>query len=230
MTSRSVLLAALLFLVPSLGSAQSPERAPRELAAPRAARFQDHDLHLGLGSGWGLPIGNAESGVGLNELVVGQVPLALDVSFRALPRVFVGAYVGWGLGVPQDCPRGASCRAKDVRFGLDGRYLFQSRSGRSQRAIPWIGLGAGFESLDTRVEAVQTLKRSYQGITFVDLELGLDVPVARDVAIGPLLSLSAGEFTRATVDGTDTVDVEVEIARARMHGWTLFGARVVFGR
>jgi hypothetical protein len=223
MTIRSAFGCFALFFVPSLAVAQETSTG---VAPDGKRRFQDDVVHLGVGSGWALPIGNAESGLSLDEVVIGQVPIAIDASFRALPHVFVGAYASWGFGPAQDCPSDGRCRARGVRFGLNGRYLFEPRGGGPRAAIPWVGLGAGFESLSSRVAATE---RDYQGISFVDLQLGLDLPVARQFAIGPTLSLSAGEFTRATVEGASSADVEGEIEEIRMHGWFVAGARVVFG-
>jgi hypothetical protein len=227
MTSRSVRLGAVSFLVLAfVASAGLASEDDDEARAIDPVRFQDHRVHIALGSGWGVPLGRAEQAMPLRDVIVGQVPLALDLSFRALPHVFVGAYVGWGLGPPADCSGDVRCRGKDVRFGLNGRYLFESRSGGARPAIPWVGLGAGFESLTTKVESVE---RNYQGVSFVDLQAGLDVSLGRSWALGPTMSLSVGEFTRATVEGAEFPDVEAEIDQVRLHGWALFGGRLVFG-
>jgi len=221
MTPRSFSLFVVALLVSAPAAA---EEAPADAEPPE--RFQDSVLHLGLGSGWAIPVGNAESGVPLGDVMLGQAPLALDAGFRALPHVFVGAYASWGFGAVPDCPGTGRCRGRGIRFGLNGRYLFEPSQGGPHAPVPWVGLGAGFESLTTRVASAE---RSYQGISYVDLQLGLDVPLFRQLAIGPTLSLSAGEFTRATVEGADSAAVEADIAESRIHGWIVTGARLVFG-
>ncbi len=222
MTSRSAIAGALLLLSPSLAWAEPTPAAAPSSAAPG---YADNDFHLSLGSGWELPIGRAESGLALRDVVAASVPIRVDASFRALPHVFVGAFVGWGFGAPADCPSDGRCRGRTGRFGFHGRYLFESSQGTS-RPVPWIGLGAGFESLTTKVARSE---RAYQGVSYIDLQLGLDVPLGRHFAVGPNLSLAAGEFTQVTVEGAESADVEGEIAESRMHGWFLAGARLVFG-
>lgn len=225
MTRGLRVLVAVGCVCPALAHAAEPAppsaSTTAELGAP--ARFDERSFFVGLGTGWGVPLGRAESGLPLGDLVVGQAPVAVDLGFRALPHVLVGAALGWGFGAPEDCPSAARCRVTDLRFGLDGRYLFTTATG----LVPWIGLGAGYEVLTARSELDGvTAKSVRQGVTLVDLGLGLDVPIRPGLAVGPTVKLGAGEFSAATVEGTDA-DVEGEIEAPRLHGWALFGARLV---
>ena len=80
------------------------------LAVP-ARGGEESGLSLGARVGYGLPVGEAMSGVSLGDVVSGQVPLQLDATWRLDRSWRLGLYAQYGFATVAgaSCPAGAGC-------------------------------------------------------------------------------------------------------------------------
>lgn len=202
------------------------------------------EFELGLRTGYGIPFGKATGAarVDLNEGIAGQVPLWLDLGARLDHRYYVGAYLAYGIGIlgePQQdqCDQAqaqagvdVSCSAYDWRFGAQ----FQYHIGELQRPHPWVGAGIGYELVGLRVSASQgsqeaTVTTGGGGWEFVNLQLGLDIPLTDVLALGPFATFTVAQYDNASLDcsgdcgGISSQDQDVE--DKAVHNWLLFGLR-----
>jgi hypothetical protein len=106
---------------------ESPDDVPTD-APPRSRPAKTTGLELGLRSGYGLPIGAADGGTQMDDMLTGIVPLWVDAGYRFSPISYGGLYFQHGFGSlntdsgkPESvCTSpGVSCSTSDVRFGFD---------------------------------------------------------------------------------------------------------------
>jgi len=220
------------------------------LSNPGNARA-DAKFEFGPRLGYALPFGDATSASGdeLKHTFKGQVPIWLDAGARIAERFFVGAYLDYNVAILSSqlskvCDAidasasaygvSASCSGHDVRFG--GEFLFHLLP--KGPVDPWVGAGIGYEWLAFSVtqetpSAATTLSAGIHGFEFTNLQLGLDIPVGRDMAIGPFLAFTLAEFSRTTVDCSgDCTGVNLpggaDISQNALHEWLFLGARATF--
>ncbi len=185
------------------------------LPAPAHAQFT-----LGARLGFAPGMGDATKGDPLKDTVKSQVPIQLDALYTLAPDVAAGLYFSYGLGqlggaASQDCS--ASCSVRITRLGIEGTYTF----GKADLPlVPWVGLGIGYEW--------QRLEASFAGISgtvttsgfeFVNVQVGGDYRVGRQVAFGPYLLFSLGEYSSS--DGHAIADTAI-------HEWLHLGVRATF--
>jgi hypothetical protein len=189
-------------------------------------------FHLGLRTGYSLPMGMAQSadtaaGIGevvLSELTSGAVPLVLDMGYRVIPNLMLGLYGQYGYVLLKEndngCPSGADCSAAQYRFGIEGRYdLTPEKSLR-----PWFGLGIGYEILrGSGSFSGFEFSRSYSGIELVNVQAGVDFSLSKNMALGPYAQLAIGRFSDRESDdplGGTSQDVD------GTHEWLTLGVAV----
>lgn len=158
------------------------------------------------------------SGLNVSDASSGALPIIVDLGWRFLPALYVGAYGQWGHVFTKNndisCPTGFDCAAQDWRFGVEGDLHFLPRS----RLDPYFGVGTGYEILSTSIHGtapVPTAAGAVQGnvatnvtdsgYEFFNLSLGFDVRIDSVVGLGPFISGSLGRY--ALHDGTQTVTV-----------------------
>jgi hypothetical protein len=219
-------------------------------AVPSAAAAEA-EFEIGGRLGLGIPIGDVAGGEGevggepLNDSIAVQFPLILDVGARINGRIFVGGYLGFGLGVPgndvadwcdeTDDEAGveASCVAYVLRLGAQAHYHFQDRG----RADPWVGAGIGYEwagygmSAESGSQDVD-LSFTAHGLEFVNLQGGVDFALSELLTIGPFATFTLGRYGRLESDCSGACsgfdDLEEEIDEKAIHGWLMVGGRVSF--
>lgn len=121
-------------------------------------------FEMGARLGYGLPFGaldatppgGQDSSERMRRLLVGQVPLWLDVGVRLQERFFVGGYVQYGIGIlPKDVSDAcdtlqteveaaggsSTCKGFDTRLGAEFLYHLMP----SGDVDPWLGVGIGYE-------------------------------------------------------------------------------------
>jgi hypothetical protein len=136
----------------------------------------------------------------------------------------VGAYVGYAWDVLQigQCKVGESCSVTGLRLGLQATYAFLDHGG------PWVGLGTGWEWLFTRYSSAEfTTRLDVGGWEYAIFQVGWDVEVSPGWMVGPWITGSVGEFSRASmsVDGTTR---ETVIPNRAVHGWIQLGVKGSF--
>jgi hypothetical protein len=207
------LLAVALVLVGSAALAQAP--APETQADQMAAI---KGVEVGLRLGYAIPMGSAVSGTSLSDTTSGQIPLQLDAGYRFDQNWFAGAYVGFGIVLPKNCPAGDSCSGNDLRFGVEGQYHL-SQLGLS--FDPWLGLGVGYEIGHASDNSGSS---NLKGLEFANLSLGANFRMSPNFGLGPVLGLTLGQYS--TISSGDA-SVDVGDAKA-MHMWLQLGVRGVF--
>ena len=208
----------------------------------------DTEFEFGPRLGYALPFGYVESGNNdkLRHTFKGQVPIWLDAGARIAERFFVGAYLDYNVGVlsselSQACDTinasasvSASCSGQDVRFG--GEFLFHLLP--KGRLDPWLGVGVGYEWLAFSVteEAggqTATLSAGVHGFELANLQLGLDIPVAQHIALGPFLAFTLAEFRRTSTSCSGDCVIgslaeSSDITQKALHEWLFLGVRGTF--
>ena len=189
------------------------------LAVPLAGAA---DTALSLRTGWAIPMGDAVSGVGLNEWWDGFVPVQLDLDFGVSERARLGVYAQYGFASAV-CNQQIDCSGRSIRAGVQAIWALGEGS-----FAPWLGAGAGFEQM--RYE--QTTPNYYvpggaditQGFDLNGWELNLQGGAAwtlsKRVKLGPYLLLAAGRYEGGDISA---------YADKSIHAWAHVGVRCSFG-
>jgi hypothetical protein len=212
---------------------ESDSTVPEPISTPSAA--PPGKFFLGLRLGYGLPMGEVESGDEMTETTAGQIPLGLDIGYMVSPHVMLGLYGQYGFGriggqLADLCDsadsQGVSCSLSDVRVGLQAQYHVSP----GEKLNPWIGFGLGYEIMTVNVSGGgKEASVSAKGFEFVNLQGGLDFAAVRGVGIGPFFSFSVGQYdTVATDDGTSSDSDDIPSGERAMHEWIIFGLRSAF--
>jgi hypothetical protein len=206
-------------------------------AAAQNQPAQPIGLSLGLRVGYGIPggkIGSLDINGGeetvLSDGVKAMVPFGLDVGYRIIPHLAVGASAQYGFGVANEdsggCP---GCKIDDIALGIHA-FLHAAPGGTFD---PWVGLGVGYELLsitnqdDPFNRATVTLK----GLQFLVLQLGADVATGSPVSVGPFFAVSAGKYTRSTISGNvggQSLSRSDDVPRSAWHDWVTLGVQGKF--
>jgi len=206
------------------------------LAAPPAlAQYTSSDEYesgfgeISLNAGFALPLGSAINGVNESDAINFAVPFGLAVGYRIGGTVFVGGTFSYGpFGSPNGTKVGActttgySCSSYTFHTG----FTVQWHPLGSRGLDPYIGLGAGYEWLYVDVSAgglTSTLQ--YNGFTWVDVPLGIDFRLNKDIRFGPFFDFSMGEYRNGILS---MPAVSGLISQRAIHFWLTAGLRIVF--
>jgi hypothetical protein len=221
------------------GAPRPAERPPVEQKPPKASR----GFQLGLRVGLAVPLGLASGARGdaLNERYASQFVLETDLGAKLSESLFIGGYLGLGLGaegsnqrIERFCDDNGSDGENDIecgvvgfRLGLLARWYFSP----SEAIDPWIAYGIGYEGQsqtikDRVVGREETTLAS--GFEFARLSAGFDWRPGKTFGMGPLLEASVGSYTKTStrVDGEKTFDGDVE--DSALHTWVTVAFRGVF--
>lgn len=188
-----------------------------QAAAARAG--EESGLALGARVGYGIPVGDAMSGVSLGDVASGQVPVQLDADWRFDRSWRLGLYAQYGFTpvAGASCPAGADCSGRNLRLGVQGAYAFSAGAG------PWVGAGLGVEwQLATVSQAGVENRLRLFGLELLNLQAGWDFRPARSFSLGPFASFSVGQYRTASSGGASQ-----SLATA-VHGWLQLGVRGAF--
>lgn len=215
-----------------------PPVTPPPAAAPPSAlgappETQDHDgapkartgFQMAIRTGVQIPFGKFAETQKLDDLAGVQVPLHLELGGKPIPNLFLGGYLGLGVGgaggaLADACQQGGrSCVSASLRIGLEIQYHIAPEA----KMNPWLGYGIGIASMgagtgDSTVTAA--------GPEYAHFMAGLDFRLGKAIGIGPFVDFSLGRYTQATVE-TPRGKVEGEIDKTALHQWLTLGARLV---
>jgi outer membrane protein W len=221
----AVSFAATTLLFAGLAAAQQPERA-----GGRGA------IQLGLRLGYGAPFGTTgrtatdAADDDLARSIKGQIPIGIDAGYLVTPNVYLGLLFQYGFGfigsagTPSCDQPGVSCSTSDIQLGIDAHFHLNPTASFD----PWIGLGVGYEWLGLSVSSGgQSASLTAGGFEYVNVQLGGDISVAPDLAIGPFVSFSGGEYRNVSVD-SGTTSMSQDVTNKSFHEWLLFGVRGVY--
>lgn len=216
------------------------DSAPPPKKRPPPART---GVQLALRTGLSIPLGDA-SGAPRDEQrerYSVQWPFIFDIGAKFWPNVYIGGYLGFGVGaegandrVEELCDdndgnteNDIECSAYTLRIGVEARYYFSPDAAID----PWISYGIGYEaatqSIDDRPQS-RSEETTASGVEFARLGLGFDWRAGRVFGLGPLIELAAGQYThtRTEVNGVETFDGAIE--DKAIHSWVTIGMRGVF--
>jgi hypothetical protein len=174
-----------------------------------------------------LPIGKAGRDVDgadrrLGDLTAWRAPLELNVAYRVSSRASYGLYGQLGLGGTGSGCTGR-CDFSDLRLGVLGQWHFHTE----RNVSPWLGLGAGWESLSYRTLAASGAQSTeLLGGPELLLQGGLELRVERDLLIGPFVSAGVGSYL---LDSYKCLPQGIEcpagsaVAGSGLHSWLGFG-------
>lgn len=191
------------------------------LIATGAPSASEARLRLGARAGYGFAAGEAGNGVDQSDLVRGQIPLQLDVSYGMGRGLTLGAYFSYargilGAAIGDDCDaRGASCSASVVRTGLVVTYDLPPFAS----ALPWLGLGIGYEWAELRQSDRRTV--GLKGWELASLQAGADWALGRGLHLGPFVSWSLARYDSAK----EELPTYGEISDKGMHQLLQLGLR-----
>jgi hypothetical protein len=173
-------------------------------------------------TGYTFAAGDAVSGASMSELTSGMFPLQLGVGVRFQPNLYLGAYFQFGLVSLKNCD---GCSANDLRVGVEAQYHFVLPQAPLE---PWVGLGIGYEHVHGSGSFFGTdFTESFSGVEFASFHFGTDFRVSPQFGVGPVFSLSLGEYSSATLsDGTR--EQQLDQNGHALHIWFNVGLRGVF--
>ena len=183
--------------------------------APAAARA---DWIVGVRSGYAFALGDRNASAPMSDLVPGQIPIQLDLGHR-FGKLTVGAYGSYGFGPVSGAAKtschdpGRECASTSLRVGGQAAYAFARPL---EPMSPWIGLGAGYESITLEPETVS-------GIEWLVLQGGFDWRFGTGGSMGAFASLSFGTYTNIEGGGRSGALVD-----RRVHEWVTLGLRGTF--
>lgn len=200
-------------------------------------------IQIGLRFGYGVPFGqfgqtsdelNPIKGA-ISSFIAGQIPIGLDAGYLITPHVYVGLLFLYGFGVESSAgrelcdPPSDDCVFRDTSLGVDVQFHVKP----SASFDPWVGLGAGYEWFDWVANpGLDQTAWTAAGFQYANVQIGGDVRLAPNLAAGPFVSISSGQFaTLKTVNGKGArfsgVDMRDYVDKS-FHEWLLFGVRGVY--
>lgn len=198
------------------------------------APAQAQGVELGVRLGYGIPLGTAVPGSGLNRNIAGAIPLGVDLGYRLNPQWMVGAYgqYGFGLVTPDDkrlCDTyHVDCSVHDLRFGAQVQYHVITLA----QVDPWIGAGLGYEWLTADgVSGGRSSSATLNGWELANLQGGVNWVVSDGFALGPFMSFTFARYTNIASDCSGAAcgsEVNGSIDDPSLHHWVVIGVRGTF--
>jgi len=197
------------------------------IAFAGAARAQ---VTLDLKVGYAIPTGNGGAAAPMSDTWGGAIPLGIDALYRFTPNLSAGVFFQWNPAFAASgfCAREfgatATCSGSDMRVGILVAYAFLPQGSFN----PWVSLGTGWEWTNMSAKLPGgTAGATFSGWEYLNLQAGVDFPLARIFAIGPYIGYSGGTFTSMTGTGNNSGmgTVTIESANRAFHGWLQFGVK-----
>jgi hypothetical protein len=197
-------------------------------------------IFVGARVGYGLPGGKVgatapgDNSSDLSDGFKGLVPLTLELGYRVMPHLSLGATLQYGFGIiNKDKSDGCDCTGRDISFGANV-YL---HAAPFTAFDPWLGVGVGYERLG--FSGTQNLgdggsanfDGSLSGIQFLNLQVGGDFAASPMVSVGPYLGLSLGKYdsiSQTTSFNGQNQTMSADIQQTAVHHWVTIGLRCRF--
>ncbi len=166
----------------------------------------------------------------LSRMYGTQGVLLFEVGAKVHDHIFVGGYLGGGLGgsgseFQSMCGRSdVSCLSSLLRIGFEAQYHFIPDG----LFNPWAGVGLGYEAASLHVRGPGgEANVSASGLELADFMIGADLRVSQKVGLGPVLSASVAQYGTAKIESNGTTR-SGDIGDRAIHSWFNLGARAVF--
>jgi hypothetical protein len=194
--------------------------------------------------GYAVPFGEVERGTAVSDLLVGRVPLWVDLGVRLTDAISFGTYLEVGLGIPgasldRECARyeevGTACDAETgtLRIGVQGQFHFAPGA----KLDPWVGASFGYEWTAFELELEESsgdtsdLTQGAHGLEFIGLQGGLDFRISSRAGVGPFTALTLGRYQAYVVECEGECGVLPrtggDISEPSLHAALVLGVRVV---
>jgi len=199
-------------------------------AAAQAGPADKPGVDLAARVGYAIPFGDLDSGDSLSNTFSGAVPFVLEAGYRFDRHFTLGPYFQYAIAQVKEraggfCGNGVDCSASVIRLGLQALY----HADLGSAFIPWFGLGVGYEWMNVDVSGpAGSGSAGANGWEFLTLQLGGDIYVAPQFAVGPFLSFSLARYGRQSLELGNT-NTSSDVNNPAVHEWLQFGARVSFG-
>ena len=176
----------------------------------------------------GLPLVDPQTGAvsdHMSQATTGQVPIIVDVGGKIIPQLFLGGYFGLAFGGEAGAAKagcefnGGGCVSVAAYFGIEAQYHILPAG----PVNPWLGYGAGFESLVLSEGSNSSNNLSLSGFQFARLSGGVDFRVNRVFGVGPVLDFALGRYSSVS-EGSGSIDINGGAG----HQWLTLGVRFVF--
>ncbi len=231
------LLAVAAFVAASspLGVALAQDLADDPGAAVAHRAPPAHRVFLmALRTGFAMPFGKVQGGDAeqkMSDFVSGQVPLFIEIGGKPIKQLFIGGYLGFGVGGAAGDTKDAcddfdvDCYGVSTRFGVEAQYHILP----AEDLNPWVGYGLGFEGVGLAVQdGDEDGNISFGGFEFARLSAGVDFRISRVFGLGPFVDFSLGSYGSYQVDAPRFTDSDGDIKKTAIHEWLTLGARFVF--
>ena len=177
-------------------------------------------VELGLRVGYGLPLGDAQKNVKMSDAgIKGKIPIRIDAGYRVTPNIMVGIYFAYGIGMADKdklCG-GGDCSIHTLDFGIQAAYHIMP----AESMDPWVGIGFGLEKVG---ESLGGASATVNGLTFAEIQAGLDFKSGNNIMFGPFLGFALGQYSSVSSDAGSA-----DIQDKGMHEWLTIGVRGAYG-
>jgi hypothetical protein len=191
---------------------------PPETIPPPTNVMANRGFQFGARVGYSYGSGIVFSGFTVGDGSRGAMPLTVDLGWRILPQLYVGARGHYAPVFTRtnsvDCFEGWTCASQEYQMGLEVDYHPIPRN----RFDPYVGLGGGYEILHTKnsgpalvptpggfVPATVELSAIDRGFNFFTVTFGFDGRIDPAVGVGLYAEFSLNEYNIHT--GTQTASV-----------------------
>jgi len=198
------------------------------LVVPSAASAQ---FTLGARLGYAMVGGDEAKDAPMDDILSSMIPLQLEAGYNVTPELNIGAYYSYAWGqlasdFSDSCDAlSADCSVTGWRLGLQATFTFLDLS---PTWGPWIGFGAGYESLTLKLEGGgEKATFTDKGWELANLQVGVDYK-AGQMRFGPFLSYSFGQFGSYESEGFGANE-SGDITDKGTHTYFTIGIRGQFG-
>lgn len=188
---RAITAGVVCSLSASASAQESEGSAPRPLGAPIDA--VEIDVSTGYTQGFGGMSGGPRGAV--SDVARGGIGVGLGLGYRATPELAVGVTGQYQELTPAET-QARGTRVRGAALGFEGKVHFLPY----ERVDPWLSLGAGYRLLWIAPEGPGNNVLQH-GFELARAQLGLDVRVSRDIALGPVIGGDVNLFTARNPEG-----------------------------
>jgi hypothetical protein len=177
------LIPALLLLIPAVAQAEGTEETGIDRSVAPAS-----GIEVAIGTGYAQGTGKISKEMANVQDLSGPGGAAqLDVGYRLLPPLTLGAYGTFGMyNDGSTLPN--TTEVYGATAGVAAAWHF-----RPARSVdPWVRLGTGWKGMWLNPQGAKAT--SLQGFEFARLQLGVDYRITPQVAVAPVVGGSMGMF------------------------------------
>ncbi|NLE85499.1 MAG: hypothetical protein GX607_03780 [Myxococcales bacterium] len=167
-----------------------------------------------------------------------QVPLTVDLGYKPIPQLYLGAYFGFSLGAEgnqaqveswcvdddNDLENDIACSSHTLRAGLAVQYHLAPGAHWN----PWVGYGIGVEAASQSISdrpRGRSESTTSRGVTFAALSAGADL--RHVLGFGPYGQVAIGRFNSTRTEINDVERFDGSIDDRALHYWLELGLRMV---